>query len=239
MFQIQDWNTAEQAKISEEAERFSHNMRKLNHWCRRAWSIRMCDPHSTSINRNTARYQPRRIESLPLQTLAPTKSSKSSSTTPRSSPSAPPRTWAGCLDKAVPHDVTGICETLQLLLDKLPNSAVVSGHRWATSLLKSARETTPGGEVVELLVDVCRKQLRPILKFLFAGPTGSNLEEVKAGEMRDWPFNPASSGAYRLSWWQRLRRFRVGTESPWMVGHNLSCGLASVLWLSTFQCYST
>jgi hypothetical protein len=30
MFQIQGWNTAEQAKISQEVDHISHNMRKLN-----------------------------------------------------------------------------------------------------------------------------------------------------------------------------------------------------------------
>jgi hypothetical protein len=115
-----------------------------------------------------------------------------------------PRALQECLDKAVPHDVAAICEVLQSLLDQLPNNAVVflviDGLHSFSNPPERQRQMR---EVVELLVDIYRKQSRPILKFLFAGPTRSNLEELfEAGEIVDLPLNPPPSGGYGLSWWQ-------------------------------------
>jgi hypothetical protein len=109
-----------------------------------------------------------------------------------------------CLDKAVPNDVAGICDALQFLLNQLPNHAVVflviDGLPSFSTPPERQRQMR---EVVEHLVDMYRKQCSPILKFLLAGPTRSNMEELfEPGEIVDLPINPPPTGGYGLSWWQ-------------------------------------
>ena len=115
-----------------------------------------------------------------------------------------PRALQECMDKAVPHDVVAICEAFQGLLDQLPSNAVVflvidGLHSFSTPPERQRQMR----EVVELLVGIYRKQSSPILKFLFAGPTRSNMEDLfEVGEIVDLPFNPPPQGGYGLSWWQ-------------------------------------
>jgi hypothetical protein len=115
-----------------------------------------------------------------------------------------PRALQECMDKAVPHDVVAICEAFQDLLDQLPSNAVVflvidGLHSFSTPPERQRQMR----EVVELLVGIYRKQSSPILKFLFAGPTRSNMEDLfEVGEIVDLPFNPPPQGGYGLSWWQ-------------------------------------
>jgi hypothetical protein len=114
------------------------------------------------------------------------------------------RALQACLDRAVPHDVAAICDAFQGLLDELPSNVVVylvidGLHSFATPPERRGQMR----EVVELLVGMYRRQSGAVLKFLFAGPTRSDLEELfEVGEIVDLPFNPPPQGGYGLSWWQ-------------------------------------